>query len=421
MIPVATKAPPRKALLVEMDRLRTRMREAEETLEAIRNGGVDALVVSGVDGDQVFTLQGAEQVYRIFVEEMNEGAVRLTADGAILYCNRCFAGMLKHPLERLIGASIYDFVRLEDRPTLEWLLEQGPSESGRQEINFCAQDGSPTPVSLSLNSLQEASASGICMVATDLTERRQAEERLLLYQARLRSLASDLASVQEEERRRIALGLHDRIAQVLSASKMMMGTVSASDAGLAEPLEAVRRMIDQAIQEIRALTFELSPPILHELGLEPALDWLAEQFQQRHGLRVTFEDDREKKPLATSVRDLLFRAVQELLANVVKHAHAYSARVSVRREGEEIRIEVADDGAGIDVSQDDLPAGRDEGFGLFNIRERLTHVGGRLQIHSELGQGTRVVLTAPLGKTADNRPQTTDHSPLPSPSPGKKP
>jgi signal transduction histidine kinase len=223
-------------------------------------------------------------------------------------------------------------------------------------------------------------------------------EQVEASRRQLRSLAFDLVSAQEEERRRIATGMHDRIAQVLSASKMMLETMraSASSSGLAGSLETVLRLVDQSIQEIRALTFELSPPVLHELGLEAALEWLAEEFQRRHGLRVTFEDDGERKPLETPVRDLLFRAVQELLANVIQHAHAYSARVSARREGEEIRIEMEDNGAGIDISPEDLPVGRGEGFGLFNIRERLTHIGGHFEFHSELGRGTRVVLTAPL-------------------------
>lgn len=234
--------------------------------------------------------------------------------------------------------------------------------------------------------------------AQDITGHKRAEEQLLLYQAQLRSLASDLVSVQEQERRRIAMDLHDRIGQTLAVSKMALGTLraSASSAELAEPLEDVRRLIDRAIQDTRSLTFELSPPVLHELGLEAAIEWLAEQVQDRHAVRVEVEGDGQRKLLEDDVRDLLFRAVQELLVNVVKHAQARHARVSTRREGGEIRIEVEDDGVGVEVSQADFRPDANGGFGLFNIRERLAYVGGSLRINSEPGMGTRVVLEAPL-------------------------
>jgi signal transduction histidine kinase len=161
-------------------------------------------------------------------------------------------------------------------------------------------------------------------------------------------------------------------------------------------LDEMRQLLDGTIQDTRLLTFEISPPILYELGFEPAVEWLAERFHERHGIEASFLDDRQPKPLGADLRVFLFQAVQELLLNVVKHAKARSVRVSVRREGEQIVVGVADDGIGCDPVQIAAIGSTHAGFGLFNIRERLGLLGGRLEIECSSGGGTLACLRAPL-------------------------
>jgi signal transduction histidine kinase len=169
---------------------------------------------------------------------------------------------------------------------------------------------------------------------------------------------------------------------------------------LAKSLNEVIDLIAQTIDVTRSLTFEMSPPVLYELGFEAAIGWLAKQTKQRFGLEVEFADDGKPKPLGTDVRVLLFQAVRELLVNVVKHANARKAKVSTRRGRDRIQITVEDNGVGFDASRTSANASdyTRGGFGLFNIRERLDHIGGSVDIRSRPGRGTRVTLIAPLLK-----------------------
>jgi signal transduction histidine kinase len=244
----------------------------------------------------------------------------------------------------------------------------------------------------------------INMIAENLgrmLERKQAEEERQAYQRHLQSLASELLFTEERERRRFAIDLHDSIGQVLAMTKLKLDMLQAeaSSTRQTKDLDEVRQFVGQAIQQARSLTFELSPPVLYEVGLEAALEDLVERVEEQHGIRVTFTDDRKPKPLSEDLRIYLFRAVRELLVNIVKHARARNARVAVGRRDDHIRIEVADDGVGFERSDLDYHVGGSGKFGLFSIKERLQHLGGRFEIVSEPRGGTRVILLAPVKNT----------------------
>ena len=236
-------------------------------------------------------------------------------------------------------------------------------------------------------------------VNIDITERKKAEERLIDYQRQLKSLASELSLTEERERHRIATELHDRIGQKLVISKLKLGLLrrSVSAGSIASILDEVCDLLVRNIQDVRSLTFDLSSPILHEIGLEAAVgDWLTEQIQRKYGIKSELVDDGNLKPLDDDVRILLFRGMQELLVNVVKHANAHKVRVSIEKVDSNIRIVVEDDGVGFNVTDIATIATETGGFGLFSIRERLEQAGGLLTIKSGLHCGTKVTMVAPL-------------------------
>jgi PAS domain S-box-containing protein len=162
----------RQELLKENEQLHQELDEAKETLRAITSGEVDALVVNTRSGEQVFTLQGADSVYRVAIENINEGAVTLSPEGVILYSNQYFARMMRADLSKIMGASIFDFLAPENHELLNRLLKQ---DSGRGEVPFRAADGVPVPTYVATRRLRLDNLS-ICCVITDLTEQKRNEE-----------------------------------------------------------------------------------------------------------------------------------------------------------------------------------------------------------------------------------------------------
>jgi signal transduction histidine kinase len=247
-------------------------------------------------------------------------------------------------------------------------------------------------------------------IARDITDRKQTRQRLLDDREQLKSLASQLSLTEERERQRLATELHDQVGQSLVISKVKLDQLrqSAAPGESADVLKEVCVYLDLIIRDTRTLTFDLSYPILYELGIEAAVaEWLVDEIQEKHGIETEFEDDNQPKPLNDDIRAILFRNVRELLINVVKHAGARNVKVSIRRVDEQICISVADDGVGFDPVEVEATAAGKAAFGFFSISARLEQLGGSMEIDAEPGRGTRVSMTAPLKQTeTDDAPRT---------------
>jgi len=242
----------------------------------------------------------------------------------------------------------------------------------------------------------------------EIAERLKAEAVIERSQAQLRRLATELTLAEERERRAIAGDLHDHIGQALAVIRARLRRMQSNAvfSGMERDVEEAIALLDQTIQSTRTLTFEISPPVLYDLGLEPALEWLCRQFEKKHGLRAEMTSEGAGPAVPDSLQITVFRSVQEFLLNAVKHARASSVRVHLVRRSALLRVEVRDDGVGFDASPDGLFLADHGGFGLFSIRERLKVLGGTLEISSSPGKGAAFILTVPLsaGDAAGGKP-----------------
>jgi PAS domain S-box-containing protein len=238
----------------------------------------------------------------------------------------------------------------------------------------------------------------------DITMHKNSESEILAKQKELQSLTIQLQLAEEAERRRLAQDLHDSIGQILAFSGRELKSLrKMAPEALAEPLRKVAEQLDLAVEQSRTLSFDLSPGLLYDLGLEVALEDLADRMAKERKIKCTFETCRLPKPLTDDIKVLLYRSVRELLINAVKHAEADKIKISCLRSSCEIYIKVEDNGRGFDTAMLEKKAGHPNGFGLLNLRERLNHIGGCLKLDSKKGKGTKALLIAPLDIDRDTK------------------
>lgn len=230
--------------------------------------------------------------------------------------------------------------------------------------------------------------------------RRKAVKELENKQKQLKTLTSELALAEERERRRIAVGIHDNIGQKMALAKLELQSsmTSARDNGITESLESVCDRIDEAIKDSHSLTFELSNPALYELSFDAAIEqWLLEQIQKNQNIKCEVSANIEPVELGLNLKIVLFQAIRELAVNVVKYAGARRLNVKINKGKDRIVIKVKDDGIGFVPSEGSTSISDEKGgFGLFNIRERLEHLGGAMKIKSSPTKGTTITLRVPL-------------------------
>jgi signal transduction histidine kinase len=218
-------------------------------------------------------------------------------------------------------------------------------------------------------------------------------EQILEARGELERLSARLVAAQEEERRTISRELHDEVGQTLSAvlvdAANLANRIPSEDTVARQYLESIRSHADSSVNSIRNIALLLRPSMLDDLGLIPALEWQAREVSRREGIKVRVTDENVPDTLPDAVRTCIYRLVQEALHNVAAHSGAKNVMVNVRRENSSLILLVEDDGAGFDSS-------RTRGMGLLGMEERVKQLGGRMDIQSEPGKGTRVRASLPI-------------------------
>jgi len=346
-------------------------------------------------------LRQSEKHYRSLIETMNEGLSVVDKESVITFVNEQFCTMTGYAQKELVGKGLAILLDKENQKVLtkQW-ASRIKGDDTSYEITLTRKDKTRMHTIVSPSPLYDEGGvfSGAIGIFTDITDRKQAEEKLLSYQKQLRSLASELSLVEERQRRCIATELNDYIGQTLSYCKDKLDVLrqSAFTNNPKESTDEIIDLIEQTIEYTKSLTFQLGTPLLYQEGLESALKWLGYQFQKQLGLVFHFEDDQKPKPLNDETTILLYQAARELMINVSRHAKARNIYLSLQRDYKRVRIEVKDDGIGFDVSHIDPHSTRTSGFGLFTINERLKYLGGQFRVESKPGHGTRAVLIAPI-------------------------
>jgi PAS domain S-box-containing protein len=325
--------------------------------------------------------------------------------GAYLWCNKIFSTkIIGLPRHEIMGKTVYDLpevISLNDADIYhdydQKLFEQSGVQVYESKVK-CADGIKRDFIFYKATYVDDQNTTvGLVGVMVDITELRKIEQDLYCYQDKLRELSSSMALAEEFERHKLAQNLHEQIGQTLAVSKLKLGLVreTAITMEMLQALDEIRELIGQAINDARSLTFEISPPVLYEVGLKAALEWLVENVADQGTISYSYRDDGKVPDLDGNISVLLFRATRELLFNVAFHSNASDAIVSFSEDDQNVYIQVEDNGIGFDLAKIDGKISELSGFGLFSIRERINHLGGRVEIESKPGEGTNVTIISP--------------------------
>ncbi|CAE6710072.1 hypothetical protein R75461_01005 [Paraburkholderia nemoris] len=313
-----------------------------------------------------------------------------------------------------VGASLSRFIPERFRAGHARHVEQfgvtgvSDRQMGKQRVLFgLRSNGEEFPIEASISQIRDGDGKLYTVMLRDITERVKAENAQRQSREELRELSANLQKVREEEKTRIARELHDDLGQQLTALKMDISSVEQELETTAEPrlmqqLRGMRRLIDATVASVRRIAADLRPVMLDDLGLIPAIEWLANDFTNRYGIDVERRIEVGDTSFTPNGATTLFRIVQEALTNVARHAEATLVTLTVRIEGGACVLQIADNGHGANRS----PTSAEKSFGLLGIRERAHMLGGTVDIHSSNGNGFALTVTFPVTAVQQQEMQT---------------
>ncbi|SMO82095.1 PAS domain S-box protein [Fodinibius sediminis] len=356
------------------------------------------------------------------VNNSDDAIISKDLDGVIMSWNDGAERIFGYTGEEAIGRPITMLIpdqRLDEEEEILKRLRQGERIDHFETVRK-RKDGTLVDISLTVSPVKNAEGKivGASKIARDITARKKAQkkleqmnetlegrvadrtEKLHSYQQQLRSLASQLNKAEEQERQRLATELHDTLGQTLAAAKMKLDGLRSRQLSnqVSAELQELKEILDHALQYNQNLMMELKPPpVLNKEDATEMLHWTASKMEKK-GLEIEIKDDGQPKPVEKEIHSILHQSVRELLQNVIKHADSKKAWLEITSEKSYLKVTVKDKGRGFDIKENELDPAEGGRFGLFNIKERIDWHGGKFNIYSRPGEGTKAVLYVPLKK-----------------------
>lgn len=400
----------------EVESLKYRLMEAEDMLHAIRSGDVDALIVDGAEGPQVFTLKSADHTYRILVEEMNESALILSKDGTILYCNESFGKMLQLPLEIVIGSHFFSYIQKEYLQSIMKLLSKTSADTSKMEINLKGKDHLKIiPVKISIKIIKEQELPIFHMIITDMTEEKLSANQIRLYQQELETKIEELKISNAELEQFAYVASHDLmepLRMVSSFTTLLLRKLKVEDdtsmeykeyilSGIMRMESMIKDLLDYSRVGKRDVEFEL---VDCNVLIEKVKANLYDQIKES-GAQIFYKD----LPIIRAVPGLLIQVFQNLIHNAIKfkkeNLKPYIEIMAIKHK-DEFAFCVKDNGIGIDpqfaerifiifqrLHTKDQYSG--SGIGLSITKKIIEFHGGRIWLESHLEKGCIFHFTIP--------------------------
>ena len=350
--------------------------------------------------------------YELLLNSAHDGIYGIDLEGKTILMNPAAANMIGYTQEELRGQPMHDILHHSKSdgtpfPVEECLIHQAFRDGTLHHVPedvFWKKDGSPFWVEYTSNPIRENDRIvGAVVTFRDITERKRSEERLKKSHEQLRDLTAHLETVREEERTRVAREIHDELGSALTCLKMDLAWMAKripmtnsreTAAQLAPKIHSMSKFANEMVRLVQKVSTELRPAVLDELGLGPAIEWQAKEFQSRTGITCRLDIYPESLVIDSDRATAVFRILQEILTNVIRHADATSVSIHMNRSVTHLELKVTDNGRGITLMQISSP----KSLGLVGMRERALLWGGEVAIVGEPEKGTTVFLQLPLNR-----------------------
>ena len=323
----------------------------------------------------------------------NDGIFIRTADDKISYWNEGAERLYGWAREEVIGRTVHEILHTEFPVPLSEIMQADRWEG---ELRHTTKGGNQITVASRWTTLRDRNGKSVgwLEINTDITARKRAEEAA-------RSLSGRILTLQDDEHRRIARGLHDSLGQYLTALKINLDCFSASDNGNAALASECAGIVDKCLTETRTISHLLHPPMLDEAGFGSAARWYVDGFSRRSGIKVNLNLPPKLGRMHRDVEVALFRAVQEALTNIHRHSGGSMVDIHLSVDTKQLRLEIKDNGRGIPRKRlrTLIESAAEAGVGLAGMRERMRELGGSLEIRSDRA-GTTVVISIPVERTS---------------------
>ena len=344
-------------------------------------------------------LRESEARYRLLVD-MSPYAIGVHLDGNVVMANQAALSLFgASRADDLIGWPMEGLIHPDRRAAARDRIQRmlaGETGLYPAEDVYLRLDGSVFDVEVSAAPFTYNGRPAVQVIALDISQRKRTDAALRDSRRQLQFLSKRVLEVQEAERRRVAHELHDELGQALTAIKInLLGQQRLATPSPADPRSESLRIVDQALQQVRTLALALRPSMLDDLGLAPALKWMAEQSAAQSGFEVRFHTATSAARLEPEIETACFRIVQVALTNVQRHARARRVEIDLYQDGDTLVLSVSDDGCGFDVAAMLDRASAGASLGLLGMRERASLIDGQLEIVSAPGQGSTVRLRCP--------------------------
>ena len=352
-------------------------------------------------------LSASEENFKAITENAPGSIYKLDQDGSIIYVNR---DIDQRPRETLIGNSIYQFLDVENGDALKSAIAncfetmvgskfdlKGNPEDPESQWYFCKLG----PV------MNSGIVESVVFIPTEITERVKAQEALNELNDKLHHLTQHLETIRDEEKKKIAMEIHDQLGQELTGNKLGLFWIrqelskeNSADVQIDAVLEKIEYLLDlttQTIKTVRRIAHELRPVVLDDIGLIPALEWHIENYNKNHETSCTLNTDTGDLHFSKDFSTAIYRITQEALTNINRHANATQAWIDFTLEEEELKLEIKDNGIGIDINK----AMKSKSLGLFGMRERIKKWNGQFEMAGTPGKGTIITLQFNKNKLID--------------------